>query len=185
MQEKMTKDSPESESIDDILESIKGLVYPVIDLNRPLKEDNPDCSIQHGRAPNVEENAGNQENQDHQKSSTSAAQAIFSFIHSVRRDKQEESHLPEVKKEEKQGTSLESFLTGVIQDALNPHIRSVLEQEMKNFLSTDGKNLMEALIVQWFDVHGKGVVRDWLEKYAPTLVVRCVEVYLQELSKIA
>ncbi|ETZ05091.1 hypothetical protein [Holospora undulata] len=202
MQEKMMKSTSEGESIDDILQSIRGLVYPVIDLNRPIQKEGSDSSVQKENsdplvqkefsgsisekdvAPNGGENL--QKESDCQKNNASAAQALFSFIHSVRRDKQEDNPLQEViNKEVKKSISLEAFLTEVIRDALNPHIKSVLEQEMRSFLGLDGKVLMENLIVQWFDVHGKDVIRIWLEKHAPALVVKCVEVYLKELSKNA
>ncbi|GAJ46474.1 hypothetical protein HE1_00809 [Holospora elegans E1] len=202
MQEKMMKGPSEGESIDDILQSIRGLVYPVIDLNRPIQKEGSDSSIQRessdffvqkeGTSSSVERevvpSAGEslQKEPDCQKNNASAAQALFSFIHSVRRDKQEDSPLQEVvNKEVKKSLSLEAFLTEVVRDALNPHIKSILEQEMRSFLNLDGKKLMETLIIQWFDLHGKDMIRTWLEKHAPALVVKCVEVYLKELSKNA
>ena len=183
MQDKM-RTSPESESIDEILESIKGLVYPVIDLNRPFKEEGTDSHVQQETVSN---SSLSQEEASYQKN-TSAAQAISSFIHSVRREKQEEhplqeTKLTETKKEPLQNNFLEGFVTEVVRDALQPHIRSILEREMKNFLNIEGKNLMETLIAQWFELCGKEMIRIWLEKHAPSLVVRCVEVYLQKLSR--
>ena len=191
MQEKFGT-SPESESIDEILESIKGLVYPsVIDLNRPLREDLGDDIPQsnlHKGTSSVKEEAFPED--------TSAVQAISSFMHTVRekkediivRGKKEDAQDPiEVKRSAvpTQDVSLENFLTEVVHNALTPHIRSVLEREMNTFLQHEGKHCMELLVEKWFEVHGKDIVRLWLEKHAPALVVRCVEVYLQKLSQAA
>ncbi|PPE03698.1 hypothetical protein [Holospora curviuscula] len=178
MQEK-TRNSPENESIDEILESIKGLVYPVIDLNRPLKEESTELSGQ----PEQLSSPGLASEEFFPHKNSSAAQAISSFIHSVRREKQEEQSIPEVKKELLKNASLETFLTEVVQNALTPHIRSILEREIQNFLNVEGKNLMDSLVAQWFELHGREMICVWLEKHAPTLVVRCVEVYLQKLSR--
>lgn len=193
MQEKYGT-SPESESIDEILESIKGLVYPsVIDLNRPLREDLGEDVMHvsphnHKSGPSLKETSFSED--------VSAVQALSSFMHTVREQK-EEMMVREQKEEEKesceikrksvpiQETSLEHFLTDIVHNALTPHIRSILEREMQTFLQNEGKHCMEALVEKWFEVQGKDIVRLWLEKHAPALVVRCVEVYLQKLSQAA
>ena len=188
MQEKFGA-SPESESIDEILESIKGLVYPsVIDLNRPLREfdDEPLNVDVHKSAAPVKEGPTCED--------LSAVHALSSFMHSVRdkkedvtvRDKKEDDQNTAEKKRHSlplQETSVEHFLTDVVHNALTPHIRSILECQMHTFLQNEGKHCMEALVEKWFEVQGKDIVRLWLEKHAPALVVRCVEVYLQKLSQ--
>jgi hypothetical protein len=193
MQEKYGT-SPESESIDEILESIKGLVYPsVIDLNRPLREDLGEDAM-HVNPHNYKSASSLKEPPFSEDAS--AVQALSSFMHTVR-EKKEDMIVHEKKEEEKascemkrnslpvQETSLEHFLTDVVNNALTPHIRSVLEREMQTFLQNEGKNCMEPLVEKWFEGQGKDIVRLWLEKHAPALVVRCVEVYLQKLSQAA
>lgn len=174
MQEKFSV-SPENESIDEILESIKGLVYPpVIDLNRPLRDDIYEKEIK--SSVNLSKDTGGTENP--------AVQALSSFMHSVR-EKKDELPVQEPKQASIKEGSLEDFLTGVVQNALAPHIRSILEGDMQTFLHTEGKQFMESIVSQWFELQGKDIVRIWLEKHAPALVVRCVELYLQKLSQAA
>ncbi len=197
--------SEKEESIDDILKSIRGLVYPdrgtfrepVIDLNRPVR-DEPEIVSKDMQAPSNAQTMG-QEKEDKQPMAA-AVHAVSSFIHVVRggadqgpasggqpmvnepsfadrsaKEPLEVSENPSLPT----SVSLETFLRQAIEPALFAQLDKILDARLQDVAC----DKIEAFMEKWLAKNAHIFMEKWLSENAPSLVVRCVEVYLKQITK--
>lgn len=179
------------ESIDDILKSIRNLVYsekeeasfvrgPIIDLNRPVAEE--EVVIQSSFENTTE---GRQDSDT--SASKEAVGAMSSFFHHLHnRPSKEEKVNVQSSRDVFEGRSAEPLKVVAqgsvgLEEFLHGLISPVLQQEVEKYLQKHLPTVLQDVLAQKLEV----LVQEWLNKQGSMLVVKCVEVYLKEVSKAA